>query len=236
MRFQLLTGLWAAVVLVMVWAPGAHADPSLNAWNELIMDQNKLGFITPFVSSIARVSVWVCLYGSWAYGRKSRLQGYKYRQWRELRKMAPDRCTKLRKFDLVTISDLPINLEITPPQNMSRAVAATHLAQWRTIESILAAQNPPLTPHSPNLPISTLLPALRSGIAAAAKTILLNPTMMSPSASTAVNALYDSQVVVSQTAAIAAGVLEAQAIITMRSDDGYNGMLPYPGACPFPCP
>lgn len=55
--------------------------------------------------------------------------------------------------------------------------------------------------------------------------------MMWSNASTAVNALYDSQVVASQTAAIVAGVAEAQAIITMRSNDGYNRMLPYPGAC-----
>jgi hypothetical protein len=55
--------------------------------------------------------------------------------------------------------------------------------------------------------------------------------MMWSNASTAVNALYDSQVVASQTAAIVAGVAEAQAIITMRSNDGYNRKLPNPGAC-----
>lgn len=59
--------------------------------------------------------------------------------------------------------------------------------------------------------------------------------MMWSNASTAVNALYNSQVVASQTAAIAAGVAEAQAIITMRSNDGYNRASPYPGAqaCPI---
>lgn len=141
--------------------------------------------------------------------------------------MASDRCTKRREIDLSRFLTSP---SVTPSQNGSRVVAATHLAQWRTVESILAAQDPPLTPDSSNLPISTLLPALRSGIAAAAKTILLSPIMMWTNASTAVNALYDSQVVASQTAAIAAGVAQAQAIITMRSNDGYNRMLPYPGA------
>ena len=59
MRFQLLAGLGAALVLALVRAPGARADPSLNAWNDLLMDQLKLNF-SAFVSSVARV--W-CLCG-----------------------------------------------------------------------------------------------------------------------------------------------------------------------------
>lgn len=74
MRFQLLAGLWAALVLAMVTVPSARADSSLNAWNELIMAQLKLGF-SPFVSStlcVRRVSMWVRLCGSWGVSSQDR--------------------------------------------------------------------------------------------------------------------------------------------------------------------
>lgn len=44
-------------------------------------------------------------------------------------------------------------------------------------------------------------------------------------------ALYNSQVVAGQAAAIAEGVRIAQAIIINRSNDGYNRGMPYPRAC-----
>lgn len=62
MRFQLLAGLWVALVLALVQVPVTRADPSLNAWNELLMDQLKLRF-SAFVSRTALVP-WVCV-GVW---------------------------------------------------------------------------------------------------------------------------------------------------------------------------
>lgn len=103
-------------------------------------------------------------------------------------------------------------------QNTSRAIAGTHLAQWNTVKAILAQQS--LTPDSPNLPISSLLPALKSGVAAAAKTVLVDGKFIWVNATAAINALYNSQVDPTQTAAINLGVAAGQAVITMRMNDG----------------
>jgi hypothetical protein len=43
MRLQLLTGLWAVLMLALVASPGARADPTMNAWNQLMIDQLKAG-------------------------------------------------------------------------------------------------------------------------------------------------------------------------------------------------
>jgi len=49
MRFEFLAGLWA--VLGLASLPLARADATLNAWNQLMIDQLRAGF-SPFVSYI----------------------------------------------------------------------------------------------------------------------------------------------------------------------------------------
>lgn len=93
-----------------------------------------------------------------------------------------------------------------------------HLAQWNTVKAILGQQG--LTPDSPNLPISSLLPALKAGVAAAAKTVLVDGKFVDATATGAITALYDSQVDPAQTTAINLGVVAGQAIIVMRIGDG----------------
>jgi len=103
-------------------------------------------------------------------------------------------------------------------QNTSRAIAGMHLAQWNTVKDILNQQG--LTPESPNLPISSLLPALKTGVAAAAKTVLLDGKFVWANATGAINALYASQVDSTQMTAINLGVAAGQAVTAMRVNDG----------------
>lgn len=99
-----------------------------------------------------------------------------------------------------------------------------HLAQWNTVKDILLQQD--LTPDSPNLPISSLLPALQTGVAAAAKTVLVEGKFVPASAMTAVEALYESQVDPNLTNAIDIGVAAGRDIIAMRANDGSTAPNP----------
>ncbi|GAB5037173.1 pap2 superfamily protein [Nannochloropsis oceanica] len=110
------------------------------------------------------------------------------------------------------------------PFNTSRAIAGMHLAQWNTVKEILLQQD--LTPDSPNLPISSLLPALQTGVAAAAKTVLVDGQFVPAGAMAAIEALYDSQVDLTLTAAINIGVTAGQDIIAMRANDGSTAPNP----------
>jgi len=109
-------------------------------------------------------------------------------------------------------------------QNTSRAIAGMHLAQWNTVKEILLQQD--LTPDSPTLPISSLLPALQTGVAAAAKTVLVDGQFVPAGAMAAIEALYDSQVDLTLTAAINIGVAAGQDIIAMRANDGSTAPNP----------
>lgn len=93
-----------------------------------------------------------------------------------------------------------------------------HLAQWNAVNDILLQQG--LTPDSPNLPISSLLPALKAGVAAAAKTVLVDGKFVWVNAAGAINTLYNSQVDLTQTTAISFGVAAGDAVIAMRVNDG----------------
>jgi hypothetical protein len=106
-----------------------------------------------------------------------------------------------------------------PIQRISRAIAGTHLAQWNAVKAILSQEG--LTFDSPNLPIARLLPALKSGVAAAAKTVLVDGQFIWSNAQAAIDALYNSQVDPTQTAAINLGVAAGQAVITLRTNDGF---------------
>ena len=99
-----------------------------------------------------------------------------------------------------------------------------HLAQWNTVKDILKQQG--LTPDSPNLPISSLLPALKSGVAAAAKRVLVDGEFAWVNATAAIEALYASQVDLTQTTAINLGVAAGDAVIAMRVNDGSTVTIP----------
>ena len=51
MRFEVLAGLWA--ILGLASLPLARADATLNAWNQLMINEMKMtGPMNPFVSNV----------------------------------------------------------------------------------------------------------------------------------------------------------------------------------------
>ena len=75
MRFEVLAGLWA--ILGLASLPLARADATMNAWNQLMIDQLFAGF-SPFVSNNNHVwlSMWRKGEGCEVVGIVNSVQGF----------------------------------------------------------------------------------------------------------------------------------------------------------------